>query len=71
MPDNKKMKEGWGIAFSKNNQNYTSGLLYISNGSSIINVVDPIKWEIIKEIYVRDSFGNPIENINELEIINK
>ena len=54
--------DGWGLT--------TNGkYLIMSNGSSNINYRDPSSFKIIKTLNVTDNNG-PVQNINELEIIN-
>jgi glutamine cyclotransferase len=44
--------------------------LYISNGSSTIFIVDPFSFTVVGSINVRDSYGNQIVYLNELEMVN-
>jgi glutaminyl-peptide cyclotransferase len=53
--------EGWGLT--------TDGTdLYMSNGSSQINVRDPATFDVLRTITVTDG-GQPVEQLNELEWI--
>ncbi|MBM4179071.1 MAG: glutaminyl-peptide cyclotransferase [Ignavibacteria bacterium] len=54
--------EGWGIT---NDGKY----LYMSNGTSIINVVDPTTWSVVRSMAVTMD-GMAVSSINELEWIN-
>ena len=52
--------EGWGLA--------TDGqMLYHSDGTHVIRVVNPENYETVRTIVVRDENGRPLMNINELE----
>ncbi len=52
--------EGWGITNDGTN-------LYMSDGTHVIRVVDPEKFETMKTIVVKDETGRPIYKLNELE----
>jgi glutamine cyclotransferase len=54
--------EGWGIT---NDGRY----LYLSNGTGVITVIDPVTWMVIRSITVSID-GMAVSNINELEWIN-
>jgi glutaminyl-peptide cyclotransferase len=54
--------EGWGLT---TNGSY----LLMSNGSSNIYFRDPLTFNVVKTLEVRDNNG-PVQNINELELIN-
>lgn len=54
--------EGWGIT---NDGSY----LYMSNGTSIINVLDPNTWSVVRSIAVTID-GMAVSSLNELEWIN-
>ncbi len=54
--------EGWGI--THNNQH-----LIVSDGSSTLYFLDPITFEVLKQIPVTDDKG-PVDKLNELEYIN-
>jgi len=72
MPANNKLKQGWGIAYQKP-VNPTRlgeiGLLYATDGSHNIYVIDPMNWVTVKTIAVKDQQGQFIERLNELEIL--
>lgn len=52
--------EGWGLT--------TDGkMLYHSDGTHVIRIVSPEKYETVKTITVNDENGRPLMNINELE----
>jgi len=54
--------EGWGLT--------TDGkMLYMSDGSSILKVIDPADFKTLRRVRVRDG-RRPIEKINELEYMN-
>jgi glutamine cyclotransferase len=53
--------EGWGMTNDGKN-------LYVSVGSSIIYVLDPTSFSVVKQIQVKDSFGT-VDQLNELEYI--
>ncbi|MBN2789034.1 MAG: glutaminyl-peptide cyclotransferase [Candidatus Delongbacteria bacterium] len=55
--------EGWGLT-------HDDSLLIMSNGSSTIFFRDPLTFEIIKQISVKDSNDYSIDELNELEYIN-
>ena len=52
--------EGWGLT-------HDSISVIMSNGSSTLYFRDPVTFDITKEITVKDSNGNSIDYINELE----
>jgi glutamine cyclotransferase len=53
--------EGWGLA--------TDGkMLFRSNGTAVISVIDPASFTIIRKIKVHDG-NTPVNNLNELEFI--
>lgn len=54
--------EGWGMTADSTN-------LLMSDGTSIISYLDPVTLKTVKKITVTNEQG-PIENINELELIN-
>jgi glutaminyl-peptide cyclotransferase len=52
--------EGWGLT--------TDGsLLYMSDGTHVIRVVDPATFETLRTVVVNDEKGQPVMQINELE----
>lgn len=52
--------EGWGLT--------TDGkLLYHSDGTHVIRVVEPEKYETVRTLVVKSDDGRPLMNINELE----
>ena len=53
--------EGWGITSDRKN-------LFISNGTAVIDCIDPEQFTIVRKINVHDE-GNAIGNLNELEFI--
>jgi glutamine cyclotransferase len=54
--------EGWGLT--------TDGIyLFMSDGTHIIRVVDPEKFETIRTIAIFDEKGSPIMRLNELEYV--
>jgi glutamine cyclotransferase len=53
--------EGWGMTNDGKN-------LYVSVGSSIIYVLDPNSFAVVKKIQVKDVFGT-VDQLNELEYI--
>lgn len=54
--------EGWGLT---NDGQY----LFLSDGTHIIRVVDPVTFETIRTIVVLEEDGKPLYKINELEFI--
>lgn len=54
--------EGWGVVFN-------NGELYVSNGSSLITVLDPGTFKVKRQINVHSDRG-ALENLNELEWVN-
>ncbi len=54
--------EGWGLTHDDEH-------IIMSNGSSTIYFRDPITFDIIKQISVKDSNNNSISELNELEYI--
>lgn len=55
--------EGWGLT--------TDGkMLYHSDGTHVIRVVEPDKYETVRTIVVSNDDGRPLMNINELEWVN-
>ncbi len=55
--------EGWGICFNGDS-------FVMSNGTSSISFRNTETFEIERTVSVTDSFGNPINKINELECVN-
>lgn len=53
--------EGWGITHNGTN-------LIVSDGSSLLCYLDPVTFEVLKQIEVFDNNG-PVTNLNELEYI--
>jgi len=53
--------EGWGLA-------YDGKVLILSDGSSRLSFIDPMKFSIVGSIAVTDS-GKAVERLNELEVI--
>lgn len=43
----KPLVQGWGLSHD------SFGSLYVSDGSSVIRVVDPKTWQVKKQIYVK------------------
>lgn len=66
MPSNNMMDEGWGIAYQQ-----SSGYLFASDGSKYITKIDESTWSTVSQTSVKTQDGVSIENINELEIIQK
>jgi glutamine cyclotransferase len=55
--------QGWGLT--------TDGtMLYMSDGTHVIRVVDPATFETKRTIVVNDEKGQPIMQLNELEMVN-
>jgi glutamine cyclotransferase len=55
--------EGWGLA--------TDGtMLFMSDGTHVIRVVDPATFETKRTIVVNDEKGSPVMQLNELEWVN-
>ena len=55
--------EGWGLA--------TDGtMLFMSDGTHVIRVVDPATFETKRTIVVNDEKGSPVMQLNELEVVN-
>jgi glutaminyl-peptide cyclotransferase len=54
--------EGWGLT-------HDATALIMSDGSSILRVLDPKSFREIRRISVHDSDGRPVEQLNELECI--
>ena len=64
------MKEGWGITnFVQGGGKQNFGL-YVSDGTSKIQVVDGDTYSTLRTITVRDEQGKEIQNLNELEFVN-
>ena len=55
--------EGWGLT-------HDDRYLIMSDGTSQIRFLDPITFQTIKTITVRDQHGTALTNINELEYVN-
>ena len=55
--------EGWGLT-------HDDQYIIMSNGTSTIYFRDPVNFDIIKEISVKDSNNYSVSNLNELEYIN-
>lgn len=53
--------EGWGLA-------YGGGELYFSNGSDVVNVLEPETFRVKRKIVIQDSEGS-VNMINEMEFI--
>ena len=58
--------EGWGIDYHT-----TTNLLYMTNGSNKIYLRNPETFEIVDTIEVFDNDGNPVELLNELEVVDE
>ena len=60
MPANNKLTMGWGIAYQKP-VNPTRlgeiGLLYATDGSHNIYGIDPLNWDTVQTISVKDQQG--------------
>lgn len=72
MPANNMLQEGWGIAYQKpvnSTRLGEIGLLYATDGSHNIYSIDPLNWETVRTIPVKDQQGQFIENLNELEFV--
>lgn len=54
--------EGWGLAND-------GKLLYLSDGTSTIRVIDPVKFNVVKQIRVH-SGARKVDKLNELEFVN-
>jgi glutamine cyclotransferase len=54
--------EGWGITHNGEH-------LIVSDGTAKLYFLDPVTFEIIKELMVTDGLG-PVPNLNELEYVN-
>jgi glutamine cyclotransferase len=52
--------EGWGLCFIKN-------YFYMSNGSNVIQVIEPNEFKVVDSFEVFDFDGFPVMDINELE----
>jgi len=63
-------KEGWGITEFSQGEGHTNFGLYVSDGSSNIQVVDGDTFKTIRTIAVTDENGSPVNEINELEYVN-
>ena len=63
MPKNNRILQGWGLA-NQNNQ-----ILWASDGTSILKSVDIKTWKHINKHKIIKQNGQPLNNINELEII--
>lgn len=61
------MREGWGITNFVQDGDHKNFGLYVSDGSSNIQVVDGDTYETIRTIAVRDEQGREVKNLNELE----
>lgn len=55
--------QGWGLC-------YDGEELYMSNGSNIITVRDPVTFEVLREIEIELN-NQPIDKLNELECVDK
>ena len=67
--ENLNIKEGWGLT---NSVNPATGLvsLFVTDSTNVIKEIDPYNWSIIREISVVDEYLEPLNKLNELEIIN-
>jgi len=54
--------EGWGLTNDGNN-------LFMSDGTHVIRVVNPEDFKTIRTLVVKDEFGKPIMQLNELEFV--
>lgn len=62
--------EGWGFAYTDDLNYFTEPQLVVSDGSSILHFWDPITFEEIRTIQVRDKNKNlNIQSLNELEFV--
>ena len=74
MPKGNTMKEGWGIAFQKkysNNLKTSENLLYSTDGSNNIFVIDSDNWTQKSTISIKNKFNQQVPRLNELEILQK
>uniref|UniRef100_A0A7S3IKG8 Uncharacterized protein n=1 Tax=Strombidium inclinatum TaxID=197538 RepID=A0A7S3IKG8_9SPIT len=78
MPMPNHMKEGWGIAYKNwvmfNNETNEvmaqQQLLYTTDSTSKITVIDPKNWKTLRQIEVTEN-GKSLNYLNELEIIQR
>lgn len=63
-------KEGWGVTQFSQGAGHTKNGLYVSDGTSNIQVIDGDTLQTVKTIKVTNESGNPQLEINELEQIN-
>ena len=78
MPKPNYMREGWGIAYrnrvlfdeSSNEVLESQQLLYTTDSSDKISVIDPDGWKTLGQISVTED-GSPLTYLNELEIIER
>jgi glutamine cyclotransferase len=56
------LREGWGI--THNGQH-----LIISDGSSVLRMVDPKTWRVVRRLHVKNGFRS-VGQLNELEFVN-
>jgi glutamine cyclotransferase len=54
--------EGWGLT-------HDDKTLIMSDGSTVLRFLDPASFREIRRVTVRDSEGQPVKNLNELEYI--
>ena len=68
MPKDNYIQQGWGLA-NRLNINAFEETLVASDGSSKLKIVDPVWWKNTQRISVVKENGQPLDYINELEIV--
>ena len=58
------MVQAWGLSHDSN------GLLYMTDGTNMIHVIDASTWQAVKQIQVvSEKGGTPVNNLNEIEVV--
>jgi glutamine cyclotransferase len=56
------MLEGWGMT-------HDSEYIYTTDGSAYIYTIDPKTFKVISKVEVKDTTGNKITYLNEIELV--
>jgi len=67
-PEDNILEEGWGIAHMSGHSEHDV-VLFATDGSDTISLIVAHNWTTTHTVSVTDHDGNPIDNLNELELI--
>ena len=68
MPANNVLEEGWGVAHWSG-RTADDVVMFMTDGSDKLSLISAANWTTVHTISVTDRHGDPIENLNELELI--